>query len=408
MMRTETSARKPGAIILGGNFVGYGVARSLGAHGIRSWVIDSDRSKSIAQFSKYTTRFIETKASVPELLLREGRDHDLAGWVIFAVTDEYVETISANHETLSSIFKLTTPPPEITKFALDKRLTYAKADELGIAKPWTVVGQSFTDITAGDFQYPLILKPAVNHHFFPQTNVKVLKVSNAAELQERYAQMSRYIPPDEIMIQECIPGNGASQFSFCGVFNNGNPTASLVARRRRQFPVDFGNASSFVETATQSVVEEAGLRFLKSIGFTGMAEIEFKFDVRDGKYKILDFNPRAWGWHTLGKAAGMDFAYLLWQQVNGFSIAETTDYRKACWIREITDFIAILKSGDRSAEIKSLYKAVQSAKVTSATFSFVDPLPFFAEFALWISSGVSRQETAKKFVQRTRAEVVSK
>ena len=44
-VKSENTKDKPGAIVLGGNFVGLGIVRSLGAHGIPVWVIDSDRSK---------------------------------------------------------------------------------------------------------------------------------------------------------------------------------------------------------------------------------------------------------------------------------------------------------------------------------------------------------------------------
>jgi predicted ATP-grasp superfamily ATP-dependent carboligase len=262
------------------------------------------------------------------------------------------------------------------------------------------VGNSLSDIEAEGVPYPVILKPAVNHHFFPQTNIKALPAEDRSELRRGFAQMSRYIPPDEILVQERIPGGGENQFSFCAVCKDGRAYASLVAQRRRQYPVDFGNASAFVETTDQPIVEAAGRRFLESIGFDGLAEVEFKFDPRDGKYKILDVNPRTWGWHTLGKAAGMDFPYLLWRQAVGLPVVPIDTYRRAAWIREITDFVAIAKSRDRMAEVKRLLRALYSCKFTSATFSLLDPVPFFAEFALWVSSGLSRQKKAKDFLQR--------
>jgi len=395
----NSDKNRPGAIVLGGNFVGLGIVRSLGSRGIPTWVFDADRSKSIAQFSRYTTRFIETKEAITDVLLREGRKHQLNGWVIFPVADDYVEIVSANHQALSGMFRVTTAPPEVTRFALDKRLTYRRANELGIATPWTSVGNSLAEVEAEGIPYPVILKPAINHHFFPQTNIKALPAENPSELQRAFAQMNKYIPANEILVQERIPGGGENQFSFCGVFKEGRAYASLVAQRRRQYPVDFGNASTFVETTSQPIVEAAGKRFLEDVEFDGMAEVEFKFDPRDGKYKILDVNPRTWGWHTLGKAAGMDFAYLLWRQAVGLPVDPIETYRKAAWIREITDFVAIAKSGNRAAEMKRLLKALSSVKLTSATFSLFDPVPFFAEFVLWASSGVSRQRKAKGFLE---------
>jgi D-aspartate ligase len=393
-----TDRNRPGAIVLGGNFVGLGIARSLGAQGIPTWVFDADRSKSIAQFSRYTTRFVETKEAIVDVLLAEGRKHHLDGWVIFPVVDEYVEILSDNRDVLSSMFRVTTPGADVTRFALDKRLTYSRAEELGIAAPWTSVGNTVADIEAGSIPYPVILKPAVNHHFFPQTNIKALPVDSPEEFEQAFARMSQYIPASEILIQERIPGGGDHQFSYCAVCKDGQAYGSLVAQRSRQYPIEFGNASTFVETSSQPVVEEAGRRFLESIGLDGMAEVEFKFDPRDGKYKILDVNLRPWGWHALGKAAGIDFPYLLWQQAVGLPVAPVAPQKKATWIREITDIVAIAKSRDRMAEIKRLLKAVVSSKLTSATFRLTDPVPFFAECALWLSSGLSRQKKAKNFL----------
>ncbi len=393
-----TDRNRPGAIVLGGNFVGLGIARSLGAQDIPTWVFDADRSKSIAQFSRYTTRFVETKEAIVDALLAEGRKHHLDGWVIFPVVDEYVEALSENHDVLSSIFRVTTPGTEVTRFALDKRLTYSRAEELGIAIPWTSVGSALANLEPGSIPYPVILKPAVNHHFFPQTNIKALPVDSPEELEQALVRMSQYIPASEILIQERIPGGGDHQFSYCAVCKDGKAYGSLVAQRSRQYPIEFGNASTFVETTSQPVVEEAGRRFLESIGLDGMAEVEFKFDPRDGKHKILDVNLRPWGWHALGKAAGIDFPYLLWRQAVGLPVAPVATQKKAAWIREITDIVAIAKSRDRMAEVKRLLKAVVSGKLTSATFRLTDPVPFFAECALWLSSGLSRQKKAKNFL----------
>ena len=392
---SQLDAKSPGAIVLGGSFIGLGLVRSLGARGVETWVVDTDRSASIARFSKYTKRYILAKEDPYQWLLREGHQHRLNGWVVFPVTDYFVDLLAHHHESLSSIYKLTTPPIEVTRFALDKRLTYRRAQELGIATPWTRLGDGPPDEIEKSLQYPVILKPAINHHFFPHTNLKALSVSNASEFQQRYAQMRKYLPPEEILIQERIPGDGENQFSLCAVCEKGRPYATLVARRRRQYPVEFGNASSFVETTRQAVVEREGRRFLESIEFDGMVEVEFKFDPRDGRYKILDVNARPWGWHTLTRSAGADFAYLLWQQKVGGAPRSVPMQHEAAWLREITDFLAIAKSPRRGAEIRALLKAVRERRLTLATFDHWDPIPFFAELGLWAFQGPARRRKAR-------------
>jgi D-aspartate ligase len=245
----------------------------------------------------------------------------------------------------------------------------------------------------------VILKPAVNHHFFPQTNLKALAANDSVELHRTFMQMLQYIPASEILIQERIPGNGENQFSYCGICDHGRVSVSLVAQRRRQYPVEFGNASTFVETTSQPEIEHGGRTFLESIGFDGMGEVEFKFDRRDGKYKILDVNSRPWGWHTLGQAAGVDFSYVLWMQKVGLPLAAHQKLRPAAWVREITDAVAILKAQSRGTEIKRLLNAMLHRKLICATFSFSDPIPFFAELALWLCAGSSRQQKAKEFLR---------
>ena len=51
--------------------------------------------------------------------------------------------------------------------------------------------------------------------------------------------------------------------------------------------------------------------------FTGMVEVEFKRDPVTGANLLLDVNPRAWGWQSLGGRAGVDFPYLLWRLAPG-------------------------------------------------------------------------------------------
>src|SRR5205085_2263212 len=135
----------------------------------------------IAHFSRYTSRSIISDQDTPEFLLGEAKKHNLKDWVVFPVSDSAVEFLAAHHESLSTVYQITTAPAEIAKFALDKRLTYRRAAELSIATPWTRVVGSSAELDANSLPYPLILKPAINHHFFPHRNVKALPLDTAAD-----------------------------------------------------------------------------------------------------------------------------------------------------------------------------------------------------------------------------------
>src|SRR5436189_295152 len=117
----------------------------------------------------------------------------------------------------------------------------------------------------------------------------------------------------------------------------GHVVASLAARRTRQWPMDFGRASTYVETIDAPDVERIARRILNALRFDGIVEVEFKRDPRDGALKLLDINPRVWGWHSLGRAAGVDFPYLLWRLLRGEQVDERRGRAGVRWVRALTD-----------------------------------------------------------------------
>src|SRR5260370_7026225 len=121
--------------------------------------------------------------------------------------------------------------------------------------------------------------------------------------------------PKLLLIQEVVPGWGEAQFSFAALCKDGSPLASVVARRTRQFPMDFGRFSTYVETIEEPRVVEPALRLLAATRITGLVEEEFKRDPRNNQFLLLDVNPRVWGWHTLSRRAGVVVPSPLWRFV---------------------------------------------------------------------------------------------
>jgi predicted ATP-grasp superfamily ATP-dependent carboligase len=158
----------------------------------------------------------------------------------------------------------------------------------------------------------------------------------------RYNEACSLLDPQLIVIQELIRGGGESQFSYGPICEDGRSLAWVVARRTRQYPLDFARSSSFVETIERPEVEEAAQRLLTGLNYTGLMEIEFKYDSRDGRHKLLDLNPRVWGWHTLARAGGVEFPYLFWRLVRGQPIPNIRVEAGYRWMRLVTDLPAAL------------------------------------------------------------------
>jgi D-aspartate ligase len=156
----------------------------------------------------------------------------------------------------------------------------------------------------------------------------------------------------------------------------------MVCRRRRQHPPDFGRASTFVETIEEPAVEALSERILSRIRYDGLVELEFKRDPRDGSFKLLDFNARTWGYHSIAPVAGVDFPYLSYRHALGLPVEPQRATPGIRWVRLLTDlptgFVQI-RAGDFT--LRQYLRTLRSAHV-EAVFSREDPLPGLAEVAL--------------------------
>ena len=379
---TETT----GALVLGGNLNGLTIARSLGRQRIPVWVATPPSIK-LASYSRYVRRNLpwpseESEAQV-ERLLELAERHSLDGWVLFPTGDESAALLARFHPELSRCYRVSTPTWEVLRWAYDKRLTYRLAEQAQIAHPFTLYPAGEADLETADCSFPAILKPAAHVAVNRFTAEKAWPVTNREELLARYREARKYVPPDLILVQELIPGGGESQFSFAALCRDGQLIASLTARRTRQYPIDFGYSSSFVETQDVPQVAAASRRLLSAIRYTGLVEIEYKLDARNGRYKILDINPRLWTWSALGARAGIDFPYLLWRMMTNKPVTERTGRMGVRWMRVSTDLPAAIHEMLRGRLSLASYLRSFREPLQFALMAADDPLPALVDLPLF-------------------------
>ena len=373
-----------GAIVLGGDYRGLGVARSLGRHGIPVWVV-TDHHR-VAAFSRYCQRSIpwpqggdiERVRFLLDLAVRYG----LLDWMLFPTSDGVASLVARHHADLAMKFFLTTQSWEQFRLAYDKRLIYSTAAELGIDQPWTFCPNNIHDVESLDCPFPAILKPAVKEGSFNAfTHSKAWRVDSKAELVSRYREAAQMVDPEVIMVQELIPGIGAD-YAYAALTWEGEPLASVVVWRGRQYPIEFGRASSWVETIDLPEVEEPARRLLAHLRFTGIIHVGFIRDPRDGRYKLLDLNPRVWGSHTIGWRAGVDFAYLLWRQVRGEPVSGGRGLTGVKWIRMLTDIPTSIRLFRRGLLSPRDYLVSMRGPREFAIFALDDPVPALVDAPL--------------------------
>jgi predicted ATP-grasp superfamily ATP-dependent carboligase len=184
------------------------------------------------------------------------------------------------------------------------------------------------------------------------------------------------------MVQSLIPGGGSQQFGYGAFFKEGRALGSMVVRRARQHPPEFGRSSTYVETIELPLLERLSERFLKAINYYGLVELEYKLDLRDQQYKLLDVNGRTWGYHTLGFGAGVDFPLILYADQVGELVEPRRGRVGVKWIRLITDVpTGILEILGGRQNWRLYFRSLLEFDVESV-FSWEDPLPGLVELAL--------------------------
>jgi D-aspartate ligase len=393
---TQDAAVAPGThgvLVMGADYRALGVVRSLGRRGIPVWIINQG-GHLVAAASRYVRRRLSWPAGGDrekvDFLLALCATYKLNGWMLIPTDDYTVGLVSGYHETLAGKYQQTVPAWEKLRWACDKRLLHELAAKLQVHQPWTVCPSSQEELAEIDCPFPVILKPAVRLQPSSLAIPKAWLAEDRKSLLTRYKEASALLSPENLIIQEIVPGGGEAQFSYAALCKDGRSLASIVARRTRQFPRDFGQLSTYVETVDAPEVIEPAERLLSAIRFTGLAEVEFKKDSRDGRLKVLDINPRVWGWHTLSRRAGVDFPYLLWLLARGEPVPHLHGRTGERWVHLSADLRMAIEEIFEGR--LSLWNYLQSIRgpLESAIFSWEDPLPGIFDLPLFACAVVKR------------------
>lgn len=375
----------PGAVILGGSFHSLGAARNLAEHGVPVCVMDS--GVCVSRFSNSVGCFItcppaDNEEEYVQFLLSTAVDRNMSSWVLFPSTDETVRILAQQHDRLAKYYQMTTPRWEVIKHFYDKRLTLRLATERDVPMPETRLPGSVGELSAFDLEFPVVIKPAFSKRFMAATKKKAYRANDNQELIDIYCKVASIIDPSEILVQELIPGRAENLYSFVGFFENGSPIAGLVARRLRQHPMEFGRASTFVETVDIPELEALTTRLLAGLAYTGLAEVEFMYDHKDERFELLEVNARIWGWHTLAIHAGLDLPYLAYAHAVGKPVHIGSARQGTKWVRLVTDIpTALVEVLSRRMTLRQ-YLTSMRGDVGFAVYSVRDPLPFIADLFL--------------------------
>lgn len=368
------SISRVGAIVLGGHVQGYGIVRLLGEKRIESVIIDTSKI-NIARHSKYCRcHYVSSYDGLINLLLDLGNRYK--NWIVIPTDDYYVRLLSKNYDVLSDDYHLLSDSWDVIDLFFDKCKTYPWVQKLGIPTPLTFYARDVNEIEqiSTKLHFPCIIKPAIMKDFYARFGSKVIVCKSQSELIRKFNQVTASIKPSEIMIQEIVSGNSENQYSV-GVFCiKGRIHNSIIARRKRQHPPDFGNATTYAETADVPILLEYSKTILQNCEYSGVCEVEFKYDSISQEYKFLEVNPRFWKWHLLAKPAGVPFVYSVYNYLTAGEPISSGLFHQCAWRDIVTDLPTKLTMIRKRIYVKS-----DKLNTISAVANCKDIMPFFMQ-----------------------------
>ncbi len=338
------TAAQPGrapAFIYPDNPAALATARELGTAGIRCLVLGHRRGPAAnsrhAEFLP-APNFYENAPRWADFVYR------LAGAqgappVLFPTEDAALLVADAQHGRLSSRLVYPYSAPGIVPNVLDKRRLYEAAQRAGIGTPLFhsfELGDDPATIAALDDPNAWIIKPACRYWpgadgrmrtFLSLTGGSKAMTGSAIDAAVRIAEAG--FP---VVVQENIPGPFEELVSVgLQIDENGELVGSFCARKRCEYPVPFGDGL-IVETIDDPGIVEPALSLLRELGYSGICDVEFKRDVRDGQFKVLDANPRVWLWHGLAARNGFPLALNAYQRATGEHEVRSAPESKPRWV----------------------------------------------------------------------------
>ena len=287
--------------------------RSLGKKGCRV-VVTAKQEISLASCSRFCSQGFSTpdplldgakySKAIIEIVKKEKID------VVFPMSEVSIHLLNEIRNQLPSRVILACSTSDKMAAVSNKSLLFRLASRVQVPIPHTLHLQSAADLSEVIEQinhYPVVIKPAMSRipkdAGFLFGGVRYAK--SREELKNLYATIDvlRYPP----MIQERIEGPGTGLFTLY----DGNKHLALFSHRRLREKPPSGGVSVFSESAPlDEEMVEYSRRLLSAVGWQGVAMVEFKRDLRDGKAKLMEINGRFWGTLQLAISCGVDFPAL--------------------------------------------------------------------------------------------------
>ena len=326
-----------------------GAMRSLGRLAVPMYGVHPTH-RPVASYSKYCRKVFAL--DLDETPAEESIDRlmDIARGIgskplLVATNDESALFVARNASQLQDGFLFPANPIDVVWTLYNKKAMYLLARRLSIPTPATIFPESRKDVLGfGErAQFPVMLKASDNIRTSRRAGKKMAIARSKDELIGHYHAMEDGSHPS-LMIQEYIPGGDDSVWMLNGYFDEHSECLfSVTAKKIHQTPVYTGMTALGV-CLPNPAIESATKTLVKAVGYKGILDIGYRYDARDGSYKLLDVNPRLGATFRLFVAHnGMDVTRAEYFHFTGQPIPVSNLCAGRKWILEDADLVSCVQ-----------------------------------------------------------------
>src|SRR3954451_7402697 len=274
-----------------------GVMRSLGRLGVPVVCIDPDGTAA-ATASRYCRESLvwdlRTADPADSVAFLRSVAERLGGEPILLAADDFGAIfVAEHHRELSAWYRMQHPAAELARALSNKESMFHLCREHAVPTPAALFPKSRADVEAmlDELAFPVLLKGIDTQLQERRSGKRMVKVGSQEELLASYDELEDPADPN-LMLQEYVPGGADSIWMFNGYFDDHSRCLlGYTGRKLRQWPVGTG-ATSLGICVPNYEVESLVTRLMSAVGYRGPLDLGFRYDARDGQYKLLDVNPR--------------------------------------------------------------------------------------------------------------------
>lgn len=320
------------------------IVRSLGSKHMKVTVTSHRRVFSLSFYSRFCRKRLvypdpeREKRQFVDFLIEELKNNSYD--ILLPVRSTVTPVVAEHEKELSRYANFVITSRESMEMANNKEKTFKYAEKIGIPIPRTFYPRDMNEVelAAKELSFPVVIK--ASHGAGSRGVFYVNTRENLFAFFDKYFSSPESREVRTSMIQELIRGGG---YGFFSIFDRGEPKAIFMHKRIREYPIT-GGPSTVAESYYNPRLKELGLKLLKELNWNGVAMVEFKKDVKDGEFKLMEINPKFWGSLNLAIASGVDFPYLFCLQAMKEKYKPVFDYKKGVRFRWLFpgDFMNLL------------------------------------------------------------------